>query len=225
MAIDYATDIYAYLVRARTQLDSNSPESLFYAAFELRSAIESRLQQYLDARLDIARRKEKGWKIINSELELSKVFSDARRIVELTLTAETVPGELRLFHTPVEPALAHAGAKRISRLLHFSELQPSIQEEWWTKEKAFLQSTFTKLEFASSGTLLAPPLMRDGKMDIKAFFHRSVCINPLVDSFVKISKGTRVMPKVRLHSVLPADATPFLNNWRMDLQLSAESGR
>ncbi len=110
MTVDYGTDVYACLVRARRQLDSSSSESLFYAALELRGAIESRLQQYLDARVDIARSKKKGWKILNSELELSKIFDDARTVVEVTLTASTLPGELRLFHTPIGPDLARAGA-------------------------------------------------------------------------------------------------------------------
>ena len=93
----YGTDVYAYLVRARQQLDTRSNERLFYAAFELRCAVESRLQQYLNAREDIAKRKKKGWRIAASEMELSKVFKDGRTIVELQLTTADV-GELRLFY-------------------------------------------------------------------------------------------------------------------------------
>ena len=37
----YGTDVYAYLVRARQQLDSRRSDGLFYAAFELRCAVES----------------------------------------------------------------------------------------------------------------------------------------------------------------------------------------
>lgn len=218
MPVEYATDVYACLVRARAQLDASTPESLFYAALELRGAIESRLQQYLDARDDIAQHKKKGWKMINSELELSKVFRDSRKVVELKLAAETIPGELRLFHTPVEPALARAGADRISRLLHVTKVQPSVEDRWWNEEKDFLEQTFRTLESAASGTLLGPPLMRDGKLNLKTFFHRSLCVNPLMDAFLKITPQTRVIPTVRLHSMLPADAGPFLNSWRMDIQ-------
>jgi hypothetical protein len=60
MASVYGADVYAYLVRARGQLDSQGYDALFYAAFELRCAVESRLQQYLNAREDIAKHKKKG---------------------------------------------------------------------------------------------------------------------------------------------------------------------
>jgi len=169
----YGTDVYAYLVRARQQLDSRCCEDLFYAAFELRCAVESRLQQYLDAREDIAKHKKKGWRIAASEMELSKVFKDGRTIVEVKLT-ESTAGQLQLFYTPVSKTLVSA-AECLGDLLHHRKTDLDPCDAWWEKTRSFLEETFAGLEFASAGTLLAPPMKSaDGRgVYVKSFFHRS----------------------------------------------------
>src|SRR5436190_2225371 len=63
MTTSYGIDSVDYLRRARARLDEGTCEGLFYAAFELRSGTEARLQEYLDAREDVAKHKKKGWKI------------------------------------------------------------------------------------------------------------------------------------------------------------------
>jgi hypothetical protein len=45
----YGIHSRSYLKRARQRLDEGYPESLFYAAFELRCGVESRMKEYLDA--------------------------------------------------------------------------------------------------------------------------------------------------------------------------------
>src|SRR5215208_5298220 len=97
----YGTDVYAYMNRARNELDSGQNARLFYAALELRCGIEARLQQYLDAPNDIAKCKKKGWHLAAAERELSRVFSDQRTIVELVLASANIPQPLHLFYTPV----------------------------------------------------------------------------------------------------------------------------
>lgn len=76
MSDSYNVDIFHYLRRARKKLDSGVPDDLFYSAFELRCALESRLQDYLDARDDIAKRKKKGWKIAVSSRALEEAFEE-----------------------------------------------------------------------------------------------------------------------------------------------------
>jgi hypothetical protein len=49
-----------YLTRARLRLDEQSPAGLFYAAFELRCGIESRLRQYIEAQRGNAIRIKQG---------------------------------------------------------------------------------------------------------------------------------------------------------------------
>src|SRR6266513_3595789 len=72
MGHSYGIDSIAYLNRARNCLDRHTQERFFHAAFELRCGTESRLQQYLDARSDIARHKKQGWKIVGSSRELDR---------------------------------------------------------------------------------------------------------------------------------------------------------
>lgn len=61
--MSYGTHSKDYLTRARQRLDEGSPESLFYAAFELRCGIEARLQQYEEALANIAKIRRAGWRI------------------------------------------------------------------------------------------------------------------------------------------------------------------
>ena len=213
----YGSDVYAYLGRARKQLDAATSESLFYAAFELRCGIESRLQQYLDARSDIAKSKKKGWKIVNSERELGKAFSDARKIVEVILRADSIKGEFRLFHTPIGPGLAKDGADHLSNLLHVIKQNRALDDPWWTRERVTLERIFAELELAACGTLLAPPVMRGSQVNVSAFFHESLGISPIATAFVNMDRGCVVKPTVKLHSSLPSDAAEFLNSWRFDL--------
>ena len=199
MATVYGTDVYAYLVRARRQLDSGGHDALFYAAFELRCAVESRLQQYLDARDDIAKHRKKGWRIAAAEKELSKVFKDGRTIVELQLT-ESTAGRLRLFYTPVTKALVSA-AERLGDLLHHRKTDLDNSDACWAKIRGFLEKTFSSLEFASAGTLLAPPMKSpDGSgVYVQSFFHRSNPQNDTFDKFVSLAKGTYMDSRIHLH--------------------------
>jgi len=213
----YETDVYAYLVRARQQLDTRSDKRLFYAAFELRCAVESRLQQYLNAREDIAKRKKKGWRIAASEMELSKVFKDGRTIVEVQLTVADI-GELRLFYTPVRKVLV-SSAERLGDLLHHRKADLDEADAWWKITRDFLEDTFAELEFASAGTLVAPPMMSGDKrqVHVQSFFHRSNPQNDMFDRFVALPRGTYMNSRVHLHSSLPERATSLLNSWRVDV--------
>lgn len=58
--MEYSINSKAYLNRARKRLDENTKEGLFYAAFELRSGIASRLLQYWEANKHIHQMK-KSW--------------------------------------------------------------------------------------------------------------------------------------------------------------------
>ena len=214
----YGTDVYAYLIRARQQLDGDSPPHLFYAAFELRCAIESRLRQYLNARDDIAKHKKKGWHMAASEKELAKKFRDGRTIVELLLAVKNMSKELRLFYTPVKKTLVAAG-DRLGDFLHCSKADLDYNDSWWSTTREFLEETFKELEFASAGTLLGPPMKSpDGRhINVKSFYHQSHRLSDVFDKFVALPKGTQMNFLVRYHSELPNDATLFLNSWRCEV--------
>jgi hypothetical protein len=102
MARSYNIDSISYLRRGRARLDEGTRESLFYAAYELRCGTESRLQDYLDAREDIAKRKKQGWKIMGSAKELDRILSLGDTIFEASLLDEHDERTVALYYTPVK---------------------------------------------------------------------------------------------------------------------------
>jgi hypothetical protein len=105
MSHEYAVDIYHHLRRARKQLDARTHEGIFYAAFELRCGVESRIQNYLDAIEDISKKKKKGWKIAAAGRELDKAFTDGLKIIEFTVILKNSNKRIPFIHTPVKPEL------------------------------------------------------------------------------------------------------------------------
>jgi len=54
--MNYKIGTRDFLFRARMRLDENNPESLLYAALELRLGIEARLQTYMDVIEDMPKK-------------------------------------------------------------------------------------------------------------------------------------------------------------------------
>jgi hypothetical protein len=214
----YGCDVYAYLVRARRQLDRNENEALFYSAFELRCGIEARLQQYLDARIDIAEHKKKGWKLAASEKELAKAFKRGFGVAEVILSAPEVVGVAHLFHTPVRPSLVKAG-EQLGDFLHAIKTDRAHSDQWWTHLRKRLEQTFQSLELASLGTSLAPPMKSpDGRsIHINAFYHKTNFVSSTVEALARLPKGSRTTMNVRYHLSLPDHAHLYFNRWRVDL--------
>jgi hypothetical protein len=214
----YGFDVYAYLARARCQLDVEDNAALFYAALELRCGIEARVQQYLDAREDIAKHKKKGWRLATSEKELNRVSKSIFGIAEVILSADDASGLARLFYTPVRQSLVRAG-EQLGELLHRIRSNREHSDPWWGDVRNKLETTFTALEFASLGTLLAPPMQSPNKnqIHINAFYHKTNFVAVAVEALARLPKGTRTNVSVHYHLGLPAHASPYLNRWRVDL--------
>jgi len=136
-----------------------SPESLLYAAFELRCGIEARMHEYLDAQDHIAKSKKKGWRIPKLGNNLEKTFKSGDRMAEITLlisdTGETV---IRLYYTPVTSSLRKMGQK-LGDFLHAMTKYGRLNDQWWQDTRLFLEKVYQELEKANKGTLLGPPLI------------------------------------------------------------------
>ena len=52
---EYAIGSRDYLARARRRSSEGSAEALFYAALEVRSGVEARMQEYLEAQQHVSR--------------------------------------------------------------------------------------------------------------------------------------------------------------------------
>jgi hypothetical protein len=158
-----------YLNRAREMLDDGGQQALFYAALELRSGIEARLQEYLDAQDHIARKKKEGWRIGKFAKNIEEAFRLGNRVVQLTvIDRDSDDPPLILYYTPVTSKLKD-GNQRLGALLHAIKRRRSDGDTWWERTRLFLEATYMELERANFGTLLGPPLLHreTGKLNVK----------------------------------------------------------
>ena len=118
MPRSYNIDSIAYLRRARQCLDQHTREALFYAAFELRSGTESRLQDYLDARKDIAKHKKQGWKIMGSAKELDRLLRLGDTIFVGSFLDRDNNVVLAVYYTPITARLRESAGARLHDVLH-----------------------------------------------------------------------------------------------------------
>lgn len=199
-----------YLNRARACLDQHTREALFYAALELRCGTESRLQQYLEARNDIARHKKQGWKIVTSSRELDKRIRLGDTIYEARLE-DHIGNFIYLYYIPVTARLRESAGARLHDLLHAAKTYYEPDDRWWDDTRAFLEQIYSDLAFVSKGTLLAPIMLSpDRKASyMKAFVRKGSSIAGKIPLFSQI--GNTVDLSVRYLTSLPDYAGPFLN--------------
>ena len=211
MPFSYNIGSIGYLRRARVRLDEGTREGLFYAAFELRCGTESRLQDYLDAREDIAKRKKQGWKIMGSAKELDRIIRLGDTIFEACILDQYGERVLALYYTPVTARLREAAGARLHDLLHAMKTSFEDSGRWWSDTRSFLEQIYSDLAFANKGTLLAPMIRsRDGKS-----IHMSLCVpddSPIAEKARLFpEEGSTIKVKVDYLKSLPDYAAPFLN--------------
>lgn len=157
--MEYSISSKAYLRRARKQLDENTKEGLFYAAFELRCGIESRLLQYWEANKHIHQMRKAGWEIPKIARDLEKAFIRRDKITRIDVL-DSAGTELRisLYFTPVTKDLEALGRK-IGNLIHCPKLFRTSDDPWWGQTREFLEQVYAGLEKANKGTLLGVPVL------------------------------------------------------------------
>src|SRR6266480_2389938 len=144
MGHSYGIDSIAYLNRARNCLDRHTQERFFHAAFELRCGTESRLQQYLDARNDIARHKKQGWKIVGSARELDRRIRLGDTIYEARLQNDKGDA-IYLYYIPITARLRESAGARLHDLLHAMKTFHKNGDRWWTDTRNFLEQIYSDL--------------------------------------------------------------------------------
>jgi len=157
--MEYSISSRAYLNRARKQLDENTVEALFYAAFELRCGIESRLLQYWEANKHIHQMKKAGWRIPKIARDLEKAFIRRDKIARIDIL-DSAEKSLRtsLYFTPVTKELEAEGG-RIGDLMHCPQLFRASDDQWWKETRQFLEQVYIELQKANKGTLLGIPVL------------------------------------------------------------------
>lgn len=157
--MDYKTATHDYLKRARQQLDNKSCAGLFYAAFELRCGIETRMYRYLEARENITKLKRKGWKVATMAAQIEGTFNTVGKICVVTLISQKDKfpvTELRFI--PISKELKTMAGK-LGVYLHAQDSYRNPEDSWWEKTRNFLESVYKELTFISSGTLMGAPLL------------------------------------------------------------------
>jgi len=161
----YAHYPLAYVERAEKHLqlfDKGITESLFYAAFELRTGIESRMFEGLDALLDANELPPVNIKNFNPNKVFKKILEiDENAIQPHTLTFDIQDEDQTTFirYTPVTKSLAKDWFD-LSKLLHYRFF---IDHKDWFVKKSLLHyrdiiaDIAKRLKEASSGGLDAPP--------------------------------------------------------------------
>jgi len=158
-----------YLARARERLAENTPQALFYAAFELRCGIEARMEEYLEVWEHVAQKKKTGWQIAVLGRNVEKAFSSHAKVVRWAVQDRaTKKATIIFYYTPVTSQLQKAGEK-LGNHLHSMKHYRSEDDKYWNDLRTDLLKTASLLEGANTGTLLGPPLMRRGtsKVDMR----------------------------------------------------------
>jgi len=206
----YRISPIAYLRRARACLDSGKQDALFYAAFELRSGTEARLQEYLDARNDIAEHRKQGWKIPASAKDLDLAFQLGDKIVEMRILNESGGTRIAAYYTPVTKRLSTTAGGRLHDILHAMKKQIADEAEWWKQTRMFLEQIYSDLAFACSGTLLGPVVLSpEGRMLLRLCFEADTPLCERISEFGVIGNVAQI--SFDYLDKLPEDAKPFLN--------------
>lgn len=155
----YGIDAKSYLRRARDRLDEKKPESLFYAAFELRCGIEQRMREYLEFQDHVSEKKKQGWRIPDLGKTIQKAFKSHDKIAKLTFTDSSRKNVYcTLYYTPVTKKLRTMAGK-LGIYLHSLVSDKAIDDAWWREFRELLEDVYKELKFSCSGKLLGMPLL------------------------------------------------------------------
>lgn len=195
-----------YLSRAQERLREGKLESLFYAAFELRCGIESRMQQYLNAQEFVSKSKKKGWQIAKLGKNIEQVFKMGDRVAEFAVIEKETGSIIdKFYYTPVTSKLREMG-ERLGDLLHAMKKSRKEDDKWWYDTRKYLEGVCQELAKANAGTLLGVPLIKKetGQLYMNIEILRGEDPNSLRDKVGQI--GVQRILKVRYLHELPPDA-------------------
>lgn len=155
-----------YISRAKRCLASNSIESLFYAAFELRCGVEARMQQYLEVQSHISRKKRQGWQVAKLGKNIEDVFKIGEKEAVLKVIAKDT-GEIMFEarYTPVKKSLRKK-TEKFGNVLHAAKAYHAEDSPYWKELRAELDAAVIELEHANSGRLLGPLLLHPNRKSV-----------------------------------------------------------
>lgn len=140
-----------YLQRAEKCLRKESPEFIFYAAFELRCFVEIRQQEYLLAAERYRKSLPDRWHVSKQYKTLQTVYSSGKKQV-LSFALDSGYSFQGVF-VPVSNRLK-SDAERMGQLLHSQDKM--IGEEQLSQIKSDLWKVFGRALECNSGNMLCP---------------------------------------------------------------------
>ena len=194
----YQVDSKSYLERAYARLTEGAPESLFYAAFELRCGIEQRLREYLEEQEHVENKEKEGWRVARLGRAVDKAFGGNIKIAKLTVYDSDKTGISRTYYyTPVNSEL-RSMAGQLGGYLHAPITFHRFDDPYWNDFKNLLASAYKGLEIACFGDLKGPPLLHSSGVITLA-----VSLDDNDTTFRDLSVGDLVYIKVEYLDDLP----------------------
>lgn len=151
----------AFVRRIRDHLLSGGEASLLYAALELRCAVESRMQAYLEPLDHVPRSKKEDYSIPKLGKTTDGTFKLGEKMAVFTFYFDDGTPDLVLRYIPVSRRLQSIAA-RLGNVLHFPGEQHLDDVNWWRRLRDELTEGLAWFKLAASGDLLGAPLMRRG---------------------------------------------------------------
>lgn len=148
----------AYLKRAKRLLKKNDMPSLFYAALELRCAIEARAREQLFSIKKLSKKARRLWSAEKIMSKLEKEIYGAKFGIVFNFIVHGSKRRIRPFtYKPIDKhILAEYG--RLGELLHSQRQR--ISARFKKRIKKWLNGLYAKVEEKCSGHMLKPPIWK-----------------------------------------------------------------
>jgi DNA-directed RNA polymerase subunit RPC12/RpoP len=151
----YSISPFGYLERAEKHLCNNMPESVFYAALELRCAIEARAREQLFSLEDVPKKAIHLWHAEKIMDEMKKRIDGAMCGLILSFKNKWTNQHIKPFtYKPINKSILIEYGK-LGNLLHVQ--RAIINQNFIRKNKRWLKATFKKLNEICKGHMLRPP--------------------------------------------------------------------
>ena len=200
--------------RARNRLSEGNRESLFYAAFELRSGIEARMNEYLEAWDHISKKKKKGWRIAKMGRNIEGAFKTGNKIARLAVhDKQSDELIICLYYTPVTSSLKK-DAEKLGNYMHSMKKYKSPSDKFWIRLRNDLEKICERLDLANTGTLLGPPLRKNdtGEVKMNMEFLEEDSGKSLLDSIM--NSGAKIKVNITYISSLPEPIESKAHVWQ-----------
>lgn len=209
--IEYKISSRDYLLRAQSRLAECTRKSLFYAAFELRCGIETRMREYLAAWDHISKKKKNGWSITELGRSVEKAFKIGDKIIRLEFR-EIDTGNIILifYHTPVSNSLKKSG-ERLGNYLHAMKVYKKVDDPFWENLHSELQYIARELEIVNKGTLLGPPLFKRGTG--KGGMNLELSTGDDAEELIKLFRNKKFRVNVSYIDSFPSELEAKAHQW------------